>query len=197
MFHRVCYSYYLAAESLTAGCNTDGSVTNKSVRTNDFLMQTIWPDSPFHFSLVRSFVLTDESLCCSLFSYQWWGGLRVGQSYAGSRTLLSNFGQWETGMHSNRFHEKKKKTFHFVRSSRSRPLAWSFGNEELRTVCYVIWTMLPEVRLNELTDRNWISIGRWNPHLGCNEATTRSQRGLTAPQAVVDSNRVNLLEYCT
>ena len=48
----------------------DGSFANESVRRNDSVTQENWPDSTFRFSLVRSFVLTDESLCFSLFSYQ-------------------------------------------------------------------------------------------------------------------------------
>ena len=47
-------------------CN--GSFANKSVWRNDSLTRMNWPDSTFHFSLVRSFVLTDESRCCSLLS---------------------------------------------------------------------------------------------------------------------------------
>ena len=46
----------------------DGSFLNESVLRNDSLTRTNWPDSTFHF--VCSFVFTDWSLCCSLFSYQ-------------------------------------------------------------------------------------------------------------------------------
>ena len=48
----------------------DGSFANKSVWRKDSSTRTYWPDSKFHFSLVHSFVLTHQSLCCSLFSYQ-------------------------------------------------------------------------------------------------------------------------------
>ena len=89
----------------------DGSFANKSVPRNDSLTLTNWPDSTFHFSLFLSF---SQTSCCAV-HYLVIRGLRASQSYAECKTLLSNFSQWETGKHNNRFH--KKKPFHFICSS--------------------------------------------------------------------------------
>ena len=113
--------------------NSDGSVVNESVRRNDSLTRTNWTDSPFHFPF-RSFFHSHRPVAV-LFTdklSEWWGGQRASQSYAKSRTLSSNFCQWETGNHSKSFHEINK-TFNFsspfiVLSHSLRPLlAFSFS----------------------------------------------------------------------
>ena len=90
------------------------------LRANQFegttLTRTNWPDSTFHFSLVRSVVLTDESLCCSLFSYQSgeedWEPANHTLSLEHCRWILANEKQESIATVS-----LKKKTFHFSRSS--------------------------------------------------------------------------------
>ena len=77
----------------------------------------------FHFSLLTRLFFRSHRLVITVLTVylsEWGRVLKACQSYAEFRTLSSNFSQWETGKHSNRFHKKKqeKKTpFHFVRSS--------------------------------------------------------------------------------
>ena len=86
------------------------------VRLKERLM---WPDSTFHFSLsfFHSFVLSDESLCCSLFSYQSgeedWESANHMLSLRHCLRILASLKQESIATISM----KKNKTFHFVRSS--------------------------------------------------------------------------------
>ena len=95
--------------------NKDDSFANKSVWRNDSLTRTNWPDSTVLFSLIRSVVLTDESLCCSLFSDQTGEEEREPAnrmlSLGHCRRILANEKQESIATVSMR------NTFHFIRSS--------------------------------------------------------------------------------
>ena len=124
----------------------DGSFVNESVWRNDSLTWTNWPDSTFHFSLVGSFVLTDESLWCSLFSYQ---SSEEVHNHEVAAMCLSWTTVWRW------------------------PLAWSFGNEELRTLRYMIHRKTTSYRKRDWTNEQHerfrqelnLNIKQWNPPL--------------------------------
>ena len=87
-------------------------------RSNGFLvkmalLRTNWPDSMFHFSLIRSLVLTALLLCCSLFSYQSgeedWEPASHMLSLAHCRQMLANEKQESIATVST---EKKNISFH-------------------------------------------------------------------------------------
>ena len=111
----------------------DGSFLNESVWRNDSLTRTNWPDSTFHF--VCSFVFTDWSLCCSLFSYQSgkedWANHMLNLGHF--RWISANEKQESIATVSMK-KKQQKKTFHFfffiahrsysVKSVSQTPLAY-------------------------------------------------------------------------
>ena len=104
------------------------------------LRTTNWPDSTFHFSLVCSFVLTDESLCCSLFSYQ------SGEEDCEPANQMLSLGHSHRILASEKQESiatvsMKKKTFHFICSS-----SFSFSQS--------VTLGLPSIRVNLMS--RWI-----------------------------------------
>ena len=103
-------------DTLVVLWSKDGSSANESVQRNDLN----WPDATFHFSLV----LTDESLCCWLFSYQsgeedWEPAKRI-LSLGHCRQILANEKRGSVATVS-----MKKKPFHFVVAHRSHSVSQS------------------------------------------------------------------------